>query len=209
MSPRIPVAVLLAIALGGPSWSFAGTTITAHQMSSVTLKTVTQITTSKSDTKPSTNSVNAKELFNLCVGAKPAKNEALFIFFDCAGPPPGTAQIKAINTQPLTDLKDVGTIEFGTPLVRTTKGGGTTTTTIKAPATVHIDCGAAATADLSGTINLKYTAFPNSGPVCPSNGSMKVTGTAVSLGTDFVIDDGSILKFNTRDGGITVIPPSP
>jgi len=91
MTPRIPVAVLLAIALGGPSWSFAGTTITAHQMSSVTLKTVTQITTSKSDTKPSTNSVNAKELFNLCVGAKPAKNEALFIFFDCAGPPPGTA----------------------------------------------------------------------------------------------------------------------
>ncbi|HXZ85316.1 MAG TPA: hypothetical protein VEI82_07480 [Myxococcota bacterium] len=207
-TPRSIALAALAVAFGVPTWASAGTTITAHQVS-MKLNTVTQMTTNKGDGKQDKTTVNQKDLFIACVGTAPTKTEGIFVFFDCAGPPPGRGEIKAINTSPLTDLADIGTITFGTPLVRTTKGGGTTITSIKLPATLEIDCGGAASAELSGTLNVSYSAFPNGGPVCPSSGSMKFTGSAAAGGQNFIIDDGSNVKINKRNGGITVDPVLP
>jgi len=210
MSPRIPTAVaaVLASVLGVAPSSRAGTTITAHQMS-LSIKVADQNTNSSSDFKIVRNSQNQKDLFFACVGTTPTKTQSLYVFFDCAGPPPGTATILAIDTQPLTRLATVGSIDFGTPLLKNTKSNGTVVTSIKVPATITIDCGGGPTmASVSGILNLNYSAFPNQGPVCPVSGTMKITGEGSTGSKDSIVDDGSSVKINTRNGGITVIPGS-
>jgi hypothetical protein len=208
-------AVGLALAFGAPSFAHAGGTIvTAHSLT-ISLHSKTEFTNSGGDDKTDSTDVTHKDLYNLCVGTKPTKTQGIYVFFNngvttnCSTPPL-SATILAIDTQPLTRKAAVGTITFGDPLIENTTGHGATLKSIKVPATININCnGGLTTADVSGVLNLSYSAFTKGAPVCPISGSIKPTGSATdpAAPNDVVVDDGSIVKINKRAGGISTIPP--
>jgi hypothetical protein len=222
MSSKIPIRTLsvaamgAALALGAPSLARAGATIvTAHSLS-ISFHSATEFTNSGGDDKTDKTDVNQKELYNKCVGTAPTKTQGVYLFLsngtglsgDCTTPPL-TATILAIDTQPLTRKAAVGTVTFGDPLIQNTTSHGAILKTIKVPATIHIDCDGAPTAELNGILNLSYSQFTKGAPVCPISGSIKITGTATdpSAPNDVIVDDGSNVKINKRAGGITVVPP--
>jgi hypothetical protein len=224
MIPRIRsvnvATACLALMWGASSVARAGVTtiVTAHS-TSISLHAKTEFTNNSSDDKTDSTNATDKDLYEACVGTKPTKTQGIYVFFtnatalsgDCTTPPT-KADIVALDTSPLTNKGLVGTITFDDPLIENTKNKGATLTTIKVPATVTINCGGTTTADLHGILNLNYKAFSKSLPqVCPVSGSIKVTGSATSptAPNDLVIDDGSLIKINTRDGGISLEPPAP
>ncbi|HTO69196.1 MAG TPA: hypothetical protein VMR31_04985 [Myxococcota bacterium] len=203
----VVAATFAAASLFVPARARAGeTVITAHQVT-LSVKSVSQLTGDSGNDKPDKIGINQKDLFTVCTTQAPTKTQGVYVFFDCAGPPPGTHTLLAIDTQPVTFIANVGTMTFGEPLVRTTSKGGTVLNSIKVPVTVNINCnGGTTTATLDGILNLNYKAFPNGGPMCPNNGTLKITGFSDSTGVESIVDDGSSMKVNTRNGGITTIP---
>jgi len=217
---RIGIAALLSAAHGAISPSaIAGTltVVTAHSLS-ISLKARTEFTDSSKNDKTDSTSASQKDIYRACVpgNPKPTSTQGVYVFFtsatDVSGnctTPPSKADILAIDTKPLTFEAAVGTIDFGDPLIENTKSGGTILTTIKVPATVHIDCnGSTTTADLTGVLNLSYRALSSGKPICPISGSIKLTGSATNPNApnDLVIDDGSSFKINTAAGGIAAEP---
>ncbi|HTO69195.1 MAG TPA: hypothetical protein VMR31_04980 [Myxococcota bacterium] len=208
---RLSLAAAFLAALACPALrAGAGTTtITAHPLS-ISFRAVSQLTGDSGNQQPEKDGVRSADLYDACVFAPPTKTQGVFIFFDCSGPPPGTATILAIDTQPVTFKANVGTVEFGTPTVLTTVTAGTVLKSIKVPASVTISCPTTNTAmTLNGVLNLNYAAFPNNGPICPSSGSLKLTGGGTVTGIDSIIDDGSSIKINKRNVGINSIPAAP
>jgi hypothetical protein len=217
---KIPFRLLstaagVALAFGAPTLARAGGTIvTAHSLT-ISFHAATEFTNSGGDDKTDKTDFKQSDLYQACVGAKPTKTQGVFVFFtnavttDCSTPPT-TATILAIDTQPLTRKAAVGTITFDDPVIVNTQNHGATVKTIKAPATIHIDCnGSTTTAELHGVLNLSYQAFTKGAPVCPISGSIKPTGSATSPSApnDVVVDDGSNVKINKRAVGIATIPP--
>jgi len=200
---------------GLSSFARAGTVVTAHS-TSISLHARTEFTNNSGDEKTDSTSASQKDLYQACTGTKPTNTQGIYVFFtsdtDDSGnctTPPDKADILAIDTKPLTFEASVGTIAFGDPLIENTKSHGATLTTIKVPATVHIDCnGSSTTADLRGILNLTYKALSSGKPICPISGSIKVIGSATnpSAPEDLVIDDGSSIRINTANGGIASEP---
>ncbi|HTO69197.1 MAG TPA: hypothetical protein VMR31_04990 [Myxococcota bacterium] len=206
----------LALLSGPASFARAGsaTIVTAHS-TNISLHAKTEFTDKSGNDKTDSSNASQKDLYQACVGTKPTKTQGIYAFFtnatDISGnctTPPTKIDLVALDTSPLTNNGLVGTITLGDPLIETTKSAGATLTAIKVPATVAIDCGGTTTADLHGILNLNYKQFTKGGPICPISGSLKVTGSATnpSAPNDLVIDDGSSIKINTRDGGISVEP---
>src|SRR5262245_30608819 len=88
------VVALLLFALPRPAHTQA-TFVTAHQFA-ISLKIASQ-GFSHGEQRPKLMSVNTKDLFDECVGSRPARNEAIYLFMSCPDYV-NTNMIAAINT---------------------------------------------------------------------------------------------------------------
>jgi hypothetical protein len=174
-----------------PLRASAGGPTTAHKVT-ITLKTISQTTNSKGDGQPDKVSAKTSDVFAACVGHSPSKTEGIYLFLNCGDPNLSTGTIEAMDTQPLTDLGQVGTLTSDTEfVVVSTKGGGATRTAVSVPVQISISCNAGGTtADLFGIMNVKYSTLGTTS--CPNSVSLKVVGTGFNDPPgDFTVGDGS------------------
>ncbi|HTO06730.1 MAG TPA: hypothetical protein VMR86_06700 [Myxococcota bacterium] len=204
----LSAAALLVAA--SPLHAHAGSTVvTAHSLS-MTFKITSQGETNGGEDRVDRSTRKDKDLFDLCTGSSPTKNQGIFLFLNCTDP--NMNEIDAISTQPLTGLANIGEITFGDPMVDSTKNGDLKTASF--PVTIDLSCNTGAlVATLHGIMDIKYSALSGGGQVCPESATVKITGSATSnnlgLPASFILDDGSLIKAKNRDGAIATLPPFP
>jgi hypothetical protein len=215
MISKLGISLAMAVglfALGRPLVATAGgAPVTAHLLS-MTVKSVSQTTSSKGEDVFDKASGNVKNVFEACVGSPPSKTEGVYLFLDCGNL--NNNVIAAIDTNPLFDTAvSVGQINFDLAnLVVSTKGGVVTSSTV--PVQIAITCnGGALDVGVFGIMDLKYSALGTS-PSCPSSGSVKIVGEGTSnltglIPPTFIVGNGSSITAKKRSGAIVSFPPLP
>jgi len=214
---RCGIAAAALFALGTPLRAHAGaTTVTAHKVV-LPIKGVSQDNNSSDNDIRHTESVSAQELFGICTGASPTKNQGIYLFLDCANLNNNT--IAAVQTSSAstaaTLIHTIGTVEFQTPVVVTSTNHGTTLTSQKMPAVVHISgcttVGSSVVTDITGIATVNFTKL--GALICPN--TVKITGTGSGTadlsGTggfsgSFLVDQGTVINGNARSGAIAGFP---
>ena len=185
-----------------------GALITGHELQ-ITLKGAAQGESNSGEGTADKGTLKDKDIFELCTGESPTKDQGVFLFLDCGNL--NNNEIDAIGTNPLTGLAEVGSISFDVDHpVETTKNGNTKS--IKIPVTIELTCGAGTLdVELNGIMNIKYSDLAKT--TCPDSASVKVTGVGDSnsktLPPAFLLDDGSSVKAKKRDGAIAGFPIIP
>jgi hypothetical protein len=172
---------------------------TAHELS-FSLKVVSQDEASNGDDKPHKESANAKDVFEICMGRSPAKDEAIFMFTICQQPENG-AQIIAIDKDPLEGLQSLGTIEFfASDAILTEKNG--VLKTVLVPVEVHFSCNSDTVQfEAAGIMELKLSPVGTE-DACAESGKIQLTG----LGSGFLVNDGSSISIKKRSASISTPP---
>ena len=196
------------VSLGSPLVASAGGALfTAHPLT-LTVKGVAQTVNSSKDQKEDKLTVNVKDLFAECRGAQPTKDQAVFLFLNCADLTDNT--IRAISTNPIASLEEIGSIDFDLAnAVNTTKNGVLKSKTV--PVSIELTCNGGDTdVTVSGIMNLKFSAL-NAVDACPDSGSVKITGVGqtASAGGPFLVNDGSSITVKKRSTSIFTVPPPP
>jgi hypothetical protein len=209
---RWGIAAATSLALAVPFSALAGpTTVTAHLLT-MSVKSLSQTTNKKDDDVFDRSSANVKDVFTVCVGNSPAKDEAIYLFLDCADLNHNV--IAAIDTNPLFGTAvALGQVNFDTvDMVVSEKNGvlKSATTLVQ----IGLSCNAGALdVGLLGIVTLSYSAL-GANPACPSSGSVKIFGTGTSnltgiIPPNFIVDDGSSISIKKRSGAISTFPPLP
>jgi hypothetical protein len=206
------ISATALLVLGTASRAHAGGgPITAHQLA-ITLRTISQTDNASLNQIPDRFNAQTKDVFEACTGSAPTKTQGLYLFLDCsvvnAGVDPVPGTILAIETNPLSRITDVATVQIHTDFqVISTKSAGTIRTQLIAPVEIALSCnGASTTATLAGVMTMKYSALSTS--VCPDSASIKILGAGDSVGPgEFTVDAGSLITVKKRAGAIATIPP--
>lgn len=207
ISPISRLALCGALCFGFAGLAKAQAVVTAHKMT-ISLKTLSEMTTNSGDDRFDRVNANTNQLFEACVGHPPTRTQGIYLFIDCSDP--DNNQIAAVETQPLTLLSSVGSIDFDNNpnlFVRSTSNHGTVLKSASVPAEITLDCGAPAMASLRGIVDVNYKLLGQD--YCPNSAAVKAVGSGSSslAGGDFIVDDGTSLQAKPRVGGITTFPP--
>ncbi len=202
---RFALCACMCFAFAG--MASAQAVVTGHKMS-ISLKTASQMTNNSGDLKLDRVTVNTNDLFEACVGDPATKTQGIYLFINRNDLDDN--RIVAVETQPLTELAEVGSIDFDDDadlFVKSTSNHGATLKSASIPAEIEIDCGPTALAQLHGIVDLNYKALGQE--MCPNTASVKAVGKGSSTlaGGDFIVDDGTSLSAKSRAGGITTFPP--
>ena len=198
---------LAAFALSLPARAGAPVTVyTAHELS-FNLKLVSQDNDSSSgDDRAHKDSVDVKEAFNLCVGSKPLKDQAVFLFTVCSDPN-APAEIIAIDKDPVLDgLESLGTVTFDVGDAVFTERNGDLKTAL-APVEIAFSCNSDEERfTATGMIELKFSKLGNMD--CPDSGKIKLSGVGFSSSGpgEFLVNDGSSITIKKRSTTISTPP---
>ncbi|HTO06729.1 MAG TPA: hypothetical protein VMR86_06695 [Myxococcota bacterium] len=173
----------------------------------MTLKLASQGESNSGDGRMDRTSLDVKDVFEVCTGARPTKTQGIFLFMNCGELTNNT--IAAIDTQPFGELAPVGGLSLNGPLISVTKNGDTKSVTMPATLQISCDAGMGGLALIApGVLTLKYSAL--GGTTCPESATLKVTGSggssSVGLPGSFIVDDGTAVKAKNRDGAIASFP---
>lgn len=175
--------------------------VTAHPLA-ISLKIVDQVFTN-GDYKPAKDSANAKDLFEECVGAAPARNEAIYLFISC--PDIDNNMIAAINADTGAGIESVGSVTFRAPVIETTKNGVRTAASL--PVDIELTCNIdTTTIILTGIMDMKFASV--GGFACPYSASVKIIGSGdtPSISGKFLIGNGSSITVKKKSPTITAFP---
>lgn len=204
-SPAILVRILAPLAgallIGALAPASAHAQVTAHKLK-ISVKGLGQTVNDANDLKPDSFNANAKDLFEICTGSPPANDEGIYLFLDCEDL--DNNMIAAIDTDPLTLLEEIGSIDFDLGnLVVKEKGGELKSATV--PASIEVDCGEAALS-AQAIIDVAFKALDSA--TCPNTANGKMIGVG-SEDEDFIVDQGSSLNAAKRAAAISTFPPEP
>lgn len=205
------MAALLALAL--PALASAQGAITAHKLS-LSLKAVTQGYSSSMDARPDKFTAKERDLFDHCLGRPPARDEGVYLFFDCAdfdSDQTSEARILAVDTAPYLGLVDLGVAQIDLEhAVATTKSQDLTA--LLAPVRLSLECVGPAPGfeelrlEVQGNLAIKFRELGSER--CPYSASAKVTGTGEvhPEPEDFIVTDGSKVSAGKRSSTISMLP---
>ena len=202
----LSVTALALFAAGTPFIARAGgTLITAHQLN-MSIKVVSQTVNSSKDQKEDKVTVDVKDVFAECRGTPPQKDEAVFLFLACTDLNDNT--ILAIDTNPVTALEEIGSVDFDLAnRVNTTKNGILKSSLI--PVSIELTCNGGDTQiDVTGIMDMNFSPLDPLN-ACPESASVKITGVGdtPSAGGPFLVNSGSSITVKKRSTSILTVPP--
>ncbi len=179
----------------------ASAQVTAHQVT-IKLAGIGQMTNNE-DLKPDKFSANWKDVFEACTGLPPERDQAIFLFIDCANL--NSNMIAAMDTDPVALIANIGSVNLNLgDLVRNEKNGVLQSAFV--PASVEIDCAGAAIEGF-GILDVKFKDLE--GEQCPNSASVKLVGTGEAEEA-FIVGNGSTLNAKKRTAAFSnQFPPEP
>lgn len=178
----------------------ASAQVTAHKVN-LSLKGLAQTTTNNDDMKPESFSAKSSDVFEVCTGERPEKDEGVYLFFDCQDL--NNNMIAAIDTDPLSLIQDLGSVDLDLDnAVLKTQNGVLKSASV--PAEIEIECEEAVFSTFA-ILDVNYKDLEDE--ACPNNAKAKIIGIGDVEGESFIVDDGSSLDAANRSAAIGAFPP--
>jgi hypothetical protein len=185
-------------------WAASAQVVTAHEVK-ISIKGLAQTTNDANDLKPDPFSGKTKDLFEICTGGPAAKDEGIFVFFNCEDP--NDNLIAIVDTDPLQVIELIGSIDLDLgDQVQKTKNQELKSVSV--PAEIGIDCGEV---ELGVFTILDINFKDLEGDACPNSAQGKIIGTGSDNveESNFIVDQGSSINLKPRSGSINAFPPLP